>query len=362
MGSELEQVGWDDHWQRWWKRWSKPHRKLEGLRVARVRRVDRGEVDLIGDDGPFRARSSPADAELPRPAFAPATGDWVAAADDTFVGEDDQITVEPALVAIAPRRTELRRRDPSVTHGSQVLATNMDTVLVTEPLDREVNERRIERALTIALDSGAEVALIMTKADRSVDDNPLELARAAAPGVPVILSSVESGLGLDEVRELFRPGQTVALFGPSGAGKSTLTNVLFGEDVAEVGDVRERDRRGLHTTVTRDLITLPGGGILIDTPGVRELGLWDAERGLALAFVDITDAATGCRFSDCYHDNEPGCGVSAAVGAGHLPTRRLDSWRDLHGELTALVEERERHERTQERRDAYRSKRRARRR
>ncbi|MCP5024874.1 MAG: ribosome small subunit-dependent GTPase A [Actinomycetia bacterium] len=362
---ELARVGWDDHWAGWWDEVPRTDDALP----ARIRRVDRGEVEIVGPDGDSRARTSPANPERPGPDRPPITGDWAVvepdamsspSADRRSVGADSS-ELSTALTSIAPRRTELRRRDPSVALGAQVLAANIDIVFVVEPLDREINQRRIERALVLAHDSRADPVVVLTKADAKVDDDPLPLAVAASGGVPVLITSAESGAGIDELDQFLEPGRTITLFGQSGVGKSTLVNHLAGGDLQAIGDVRARDRRGRHTTVTRDLIVLPTGAILVDTPGVRELGLWEAEDGLDRAFPEITERTTECRFANCEHRDEPACAVRAGVESGAIPERRLASWLDLGAELDALREQQEQHARTQERRDNYHSKRRARR-
>ncbi|MCP4085180.1 MAG: ribosome small subunit-dependent GTPase A [Actinomycetia bacterium] len=376
---ELARVGWNDHWAEWWEG---QNRATDAV-PARIRRVDRGEVEIVEPDGDSRARTSPADPERPRPDQAPITGDWAVVEPDVMSSPpsadpqtgarssppsgDPQTGarssgLDAALTSIAPRRTELRRRDPSVALGAQVLAANIDIVFVVEPLDRPINQRRIERALVLAHDSRADPVVVLTKADAAIDDDPLPLVQAVAGGVSVFITSAESGAGLDELDRFLDPGSTVTLFGQSGVGKSTLVNHLAGGDLQEIGDVRARDRRGRHTTVTRDLIVLPTGAILVDTPGVRELGLWEAEDGLDRAFPEITELTTQCRFANCGHRDEPACAVRAGVEDGTVPERRLASWLDLAAELDALTDQQEQHARTLERRENYHSRRKARRR
>ncbi len=363
---ELARVGWNDHWAEWWEG---QNRATDAV-PARIRRVDRGEVEIVEPNGDSRARTSPADPERPRPDQAPITGDWAVVEPDVMSSPpsaDPQTGatssgLDAALTSIAPRRTELRRRDPSVALGAQVLAANIDIVFVVEPLDRPINQRRIERALVLAHDSRADPVVVLTKADAAIDDDPLPLVQAVAGGVSVFITSAESGAGLDELDRFLDPGSTVTLFGQSGVGKSTLVNHLAGGDLQEIGDVRARDRRGRHTTVTRDLIVLPTGAILVDTPGVRELGLWEAEDGLDRAFPEITELTTQCRFANCGHRDEPGCAVRAGVEDGTVPERRLASWLDLAAELDALTDQQEQHARTLERRENYHSRRKARRR
>ena len=180
--------------------------------------------------------------------------------------------------------------------------------------------------------------VVLSKADLFADvDGALEAVRAVAVGVPVHVLSNLTGLGVPEIAAYASRGRTVALLGASGVGKSTLANLLAGEQLQATADVRPRDQKGRHTTVARELVLLPGGGVLIDTPGMRALALWESEQGMALAFADIEALAAGCRFADCSHDAEPGCAVLAAVARGDLPARRLESYRALRGELTDLA-------------------------
>ena len=199
----------------------------------------------------------------------------------------------------------------------------------------EPSARRIERYLALAWESGAQPAIVLAKADLSDDPaDALADVDAIAFGVPVLLTSALEGDGVEELRELVA-GQIVALLGPSGAGKSTLVNALVGSDVMDTGDVRDVDGRGRHTTTHRELVPLPGGGALIDTPGMRELGMWDAAEGLAKTFADVEAVAAECRFGDCMHEGEPGCAVRAALDAGELDAGRYASWRRLQREERA---------------------------
>jgi ribosome biogenesis GTPase len=202
-------------------------------------------------------------------------------------------------------------------------------------LDRPLRVRRIHRALALAWDAGAVPVVALTKADL-VDAPAAEAVLAdAALGVEVHAVSVRTGQGLEALAAVALPARTIALIGESGAGKSSLANALVGAEATATGAVRDGDAKGRHTTTARHLIPLPGGGVLIDTPGMRELGLWEAERGVARAFRDIDELARGCRFRDCRHESEPGCAVRAAAASGALDPQRLDSLRDLRRELAA---------------------------
>ncbi|MFC0041951.1 ribosome small subunit-dependent GTPase A [Actinomadura rayongensis] len=301
---DLLSLGWDEDWNALFT----PHRAA-GLVPARITAVDRGRCDAHGPDGPLRAACAPA--------LAPCTGDWAALTPE-----------EPHVAALLPRRTAIVRASAGRTSEGQVLAANVDTVAVVAALDRPVNPGRIERTLALAWESGARPVIVLTKADRSPDPAAdAAEAAAAAPGVDVRTVAALDGTGLDAVRALLTG--TVALLGPSGAGKSTLANALLGADRLATGAVRAADGKGRHTTVRRELHPLPGGGALIDTPGLRGVGLHDAADGIRHVFADIEDLAVGCRFADCAHVAEPGCAVLAAVASGALPARRLDGYRRL---------------------------------
>jgi ribosome biogenesis GTPase len=247
---------------------------------------------------------------LPEP---PVTGDWV------------EVDPAGAIAAICERHGTLIRQDPG--GGAQVLAANVDLALIVEALP-EPNERRAERIVALAAAGGVPAVLVLTKADLTEDGAEVAARLARRLGVVdgVAISS-PTGDGLDALRQLLVPGKTTVLLGPSGAGKSTLVNALLGEERQATGPVRASDGRGRHTTVTRELLELPGGALLIDTPGLRQAGLWD---GPGDSFADIEALAAGCRFADCGHDTEPGCAVRGAVAP-----ERLDAWRRLGREQSS---------------------------
>ncbi len=280
---------------------------------ARVIRMDRSECDVATPSGVGRARCPRADTNV----SGLCTGDWVAL--------DAELTVRRLL----PRRTAIVRAAVSGRSEAQVLAGNVDTVLVCSAADGDVDLGRIERMLALAWESGAQPVVVLTKADLAVDV-PLDIVRAVAPGATTLAVSANTGQGMDVLAAVL--DGTVALLGPSGAGKSTLANALLGEEVFATNEVRAGDKRGRHTTVHRELRPLPGGGTLIDTPGLRSIGLWEAAEGLERTFSDIESFATACRFDDCEHRTEPDCAVLAAIESGELPQRRLDSYRKLQRE------------------------------
>jgi ribosome biogenesis GTPase len=256
----------------------------------------------------------------------PVAGDWVLLAPDGDVIE-----------AVLPRRTALVRKVAGVRTDEQVVAANPDVVVVCTPA-HSINPRRLERELTAVWESGATPVVALTKAD--LDDAPGETVAelgAVALGVEVLAVSSYDDVGIDDVRRLVPTGRTLAIIGPSGAGKSTLVNALVGEQLLATTAVREGDQRGVHTTTARHLVRVPGGGLVLDTPGMRELALWAEEDALDATFADVEEFARECRFGDCAHESEPGCAVLAAAEDGRLDEDRLASWRKLQRELAWLA-------------------------
>ncbi len=290
---------------------------------GRIARVSRGFSLVFTGGAALLAASGSNRAVLDQ---VPATGDFVLVRNDPDDG--------PSIGAIAPRRSALQRRAPGRVPEAQVLAANADTVFVMHGLDRDMNLRRIERMLVVSWDSGAVPVVVLTKADLDPDvETTLEQVRTISAGVEVLAISTVADRDLDRVQSLFADNRSIALLGPSGVGKSTLVNFLSDGMVQLTGEVRAADHRGRHTTVTRDLIPLPDEGFIIDAPGIREIGLWQAYDGLARAFPEIVEASESCRFADCEHVQEPGCGVTAAMADGTVVERRLQHWRELMAEL-----------------------------
>jgi ribosome biogenesis GTPase len=293
-----------------------------GTVAGRVGRVDRGRFQLLSTVGGVPVATSGVSAVC--------VGDWCTASPTSDRNADTY-----ALAKVLPRRTALVRQSSGSRVESQALAANMDTVIVVVPLDRPISGRQIERFLALAWDSGAQPVLVLTKVDLVEQDTVKQAVSdvAAVSGdLSVLLVSVVTGSGMAEVAALVSTGQTVALLGTSGSGKSSLVNALIGSDVVQTGEVRQADSKGRHTTTWRELVVVPTGGALIDTPGLRELGMWVDEEGIDAAFTDITDLAGQCRFNDCAHLTEPGCAVLAAIAAGDLAADRLESYRKLLGE------------------------------
>ncbi len=291
--------------------------------AGRVVRVDRGEVDVVCED-----RESPLRCSMTTAAKDCVAGDWVAVNG-----------AECRVEAVLPRRTAFVRRAARGATTAQTLAANMDVVLVVQAFDPGVNLRRLERELVLAHQSGATPVVVITKSDR-VDEATLQRTVAetqlVAPGVRVVCVSNVTLQGFDDLREIVKIGVTFALLGSSGVGKSTLVNSLAGETVQLEGEIRTGDGKGRHTTTAARLIRLADGRLLLDTPGVRALALWEAWEGLAETFSEIESVTSECQFSDCFHDHEPGCAVLARLEAGSISRERLESWRRLRDEMAEL--------------------------
>jgi ribosome small subunit-dependent GTPase A len=287
-------------------------------RPARVTRVDRGRLTVLGDEGEQRVHPG-ASLYDGSGLSGPAVGDWVAVRREL-------------AVAVLPRRSAFTRTVAGRSSAAQVVAANLDVVLVVEALVGETRLRRVERYLAVAWGSGATPVVVLTKADLC-DDVAAGVAQVAedALGVEVLPVSSVTGAGIDAVRALLGPGRTGAMVGPSGVGKSSLANALAGEALAATRGIRD-DGRGRHTTTARELHLLPGGGLLIDTPGMRELGLYDDAEGVDVAYADVALLAGECRFRDCAHRTEPGCAVAAAIDDGRLDPARYAAWRKLQAE------------------------------
>lgn len=259
----------------------------------------------------------------------PVVGDWVAYLPDRTGGG--------RVERILPRRSRLSRKVPGSRTEEQVVAANVDLVFAVMGLDGDYSPRRVERILTLAWESGARPEVLLNKTDLCPDPDVRQAEmEGIAPGVPVLLLSSLEGSGVGEVSDRIAPGETAVLVGSSGVGKSTLINRLLGREAQAVRPVREHDSRGRHATSHRELFRLPGGGLLIDSPGIREVQLWAGEESLGRAFDDVERLAASCRYRDCRHAGEPGCAVMEAVAGGRLEEGRLESWRALQREILYL--------------------------
>jgi ribosome biogenesis GTPase len=319
MNIDLSSLGWDDDF-------AAECARLARGEPARISRVDRGVCTALAAGGPLRATLSGdlLAAAAADPTTLPCAGDWVA----VRTWPDRRLTME----AVLPRRTAIVRASAGEESFGQVLAANVDAVAVVEPMDPSPDLARIERLLALAWESGARPLVVLTKADLAANATAVaEQVAEAAAGAEVFAASARTGKGLKPLRPFIAYGQTLGLLGPSGAGKSSLVNALAGTTVMGTQALRA-DGRGRHTTTHRALIPLPGGGAVLDTPGVRQVGLFDAASGLDRAFADVTALAERCRFHDCRHETEPGCAVRVAVEDGELAPRRLASWRKLQKE------------------------------
>jgi len=324
----LNDLGWSDFFAAAFGPWGQ-----QGLVAARVvaqkglYQVSTGGAEHFADlAGRLRH-------ELKGPGGAagyPAVGDWVALRPPAGEGR-------AMIQAVLPRQSRFSRKIAGQRTEEQVVAANVDTLFLVSGLDGDFNPRRIERYLTAAWDSGARPVVVLNKLDRCANpDDCLLAAESVAMGVPVHRVSALTGLHCDELAGYLAPGQTVSLLGSSGVGKSTLINRLLGREAQRTSEVRAHDDRGRHATTHRELFVSPLGGLLIDTPGLREIQLWEGDQGIESAFADVEALAEGCRFADCRHRGEPGCAVEAAAASGELPADRLESYRKLQRELRQI--------------------------
>lgn len=327
--SALAALGWDSDWQMAFTALSEEH---PGLLPARISMETKLNYLVWTEDEELPAKITGKLLHQTKrdPLNRPKVGDWVGI---SLADEGAKAQIRQLL----PRRSQLTRKVPGRRNEAQVIAANFDTVFIVQGLDDNFNLRRLERCLVMVHEGGAQPVVVLNKSD--VCDNLAERlheAETAAGQAPIVSLSAMTGDGLAHLQPWIRPGQTVAFIGSSGVGKSTLINRIYGDTVQDTNDVRERDSKGRHTTVRREMIFLPDGGIVIDTPGMREFHLWFAEDGLDAAFADIEAIALNCRFNDCSHSNEPGCAVISAIEEGELSKERHQNFLRLQTDLNKL--------------------------
>lgn len=330
INATLNELGWDEGLDR-----DFADVRKRGWVPGRVSIRHKGQYSIMTEQGEIAARikgylryTAETFAELP------VVGDWVA------VGRREHENLW-RIHAVLPRRTELRRKVKGTQTKPQVLAANMTTVVIVMGLTEDFNVRRLERYLVLVNESGARPFVILNKSDlvdRAMLHDSLDEIRDIAGDVTVAPVSAKKGKGIDALKPLLHLGETLVFIGSSGQGKSTLINALLGEERFATGAVRDTDGRGRHTTTRRELVLLPSGAIVIDSPGIREIQLWETEEGLEESFADIEQLAAQCRFADCTHTVEPGCAVIEAIESEELKAERLESYRNLKEELERLKE------------------------
>ncbi|MDB5032909.1 MAG: rsgA [Chlorobi bacterium] len=323
----LEMLGWSPFFSKSFAPYAE-----QGYRAGRVAREHRNMYEIFAEEGELQGEVSGRmrHQTVDRGDF-PAVGDWV------VIGRADGAE-RHTIHALLPRKSKFSRNAAGGTTEEQIVAANIDTAFLVTGLDDNFNPRRIERYLILAWESGADPVIVLTKADLCDDlERYLDDARAVALGVPVIPVSSPDGGGLDRLAPYLGAGRTAVLLGSSGVGKSTLTNRLAGAELLKVGEVSGSVGKGKHTTTHREMILLPGGGLIIDTPGMRELQLWEADEGLQETFEDIASLAERCRFRDCGHGNEPGCAIRRALDDGTLDAARYRNYTKMERELAYLV-------------------------
>ncbi|MDP9491953.1 MAG: ribosome small subunit-dependent GTPase A [Actinomycetota bacterium] len=315
----LAQLGWNDELATQFE-----EHALAGLQPGRVAVQHRGAWEVATEEGDATVEITGRLRHAAEPGELPVVGDWVGL-------RENQIDL------VLPRRSKFSRKTPFTEVSEQVLVANVDVAFLVMGLDeRDFSVRRLERYLTTAWEGGATPVIVLNKADLAEDlEGQLAQTEAVAFGVPVHVVTALAGEGIDVLLPYLAGAKTGVLLGSSGVGKSTLINALLGESRLATGELRE-DGRGRHTTSHRELLLLPGGGVLIDTPGLRELQLWETEEGLDKAFADVAELVTQCRFSDCAHDTEPGCAIREALADGSLPAERWQSYLKLERELAHL--------------------------
>lgn len=338
---DLTKLGWNESFAGALTQLAEP-----SLVAARVVSGDRSALVVVTAEGERRATISGRLLHLARDSSElPRIGDWVAVS--PVAGEAKSV-----IRHVLPRRTRLGRRVPGRETREQVLAANVDTAFIVQAMDATFNPRRMERFLAMTHDGGVRPVVLLNKADLGDDPEAfLRKTREVCGDTPVVMCSARTRRGLGLIRDLIVPGETVVFVGSSGVGKSSLVNCLYGERIQATIEVREGDSKGRHTTSSRELIPLPCGGLVIDTPGLRELQVWLEEEGLEVVFAEIRELAAGCRFRDCSHADEPACAVRKAAEEGRLPRSRFEAYLKLQKEQRQLAGDRQQHARVMVRRE-----------
>ena len=337
----IKSYGWDEHFEREWNQ-KCTYDMFPGLVAGETCCSHMQPGRIVADYGQMlRVATDAGEFLVNRPLkkldkdIQLAVGDWVSLVNP---GETQSVCIRDILT----RKTKFSRAAAGIEVKEQIVAANVDTVFLIQSLNRDFNMRRLERYLIAAWESGAVPVVVLTKAD-CCDDvaDRVTTVYATCPGVEVHSISCVTGEGIEEIRKYFVPGKTVALLGSSGVGKSTLVNTLAGKELLKTQEIREDDSRGRHTTTHRELMLLPEGGLILDTPGMRSLSLWEADAGMEVMFGDVEELTKLCRFHDCKHRDEPGCAVREAIDTGILEMKRWESWLKLQKELVHLEAKKE---------------------
>ncbi len=317
----IKEYGWNEFFENEWNK-----RNAVGMQPGRIIADFGQQLRVVTKEGEFLVNRP---VQKGTNNLQMAVGDWIGL--EALSGSDTIIRF------VLPRKTKFSRAAAGIEVKEQVVAANADTVFLIQSLNKDFNMKRLERYMIAAWDSGAVPVVVLTKAD-CCDDvaEKLSMVYGTAPGVEVYAISSVTGQGIEEIRKYLQPGRTVALLGSSGVGKSTLVNTLAGEELLKTQSIREDDSRGRHTTTHRELVLLPGGGMILDTPGMRTLSIWEAEAGMDIMFGDVEELVNQCRFHDCKHRNEPDCAVRDALASGKLEQKRWDSWLKLQKEIAHL--------------------------
>lgn len=320
----IKDYGWNEFFERKWN-----EKNTDSLFPGRIIADYGQKLRVVTDSGDYLVNRP-----VKRLDLQLAVGDWVALKKDEW---------ETLLISdMLPRKSKFSRAAAGIEVKEQVVAANMDLVFLMQSLNNDFNLRRLERYLIASWESGATPVVVLTKLDLCSDlAEKMTAVYETAPGVDVHAISTITGEGIDEIKTYFVPGKTVALLGSSGVGKSTFVNALLGKETIKTQGIREKDGKGRHTTTHRELLLLPSGGLILDTPGMRELSLWEADAGMDIMFSDIEELTKLCRFRDCKHGNEPGCAVREALESGKLDPKRWENWKKLQRELARLEAKKE---------------------